>query len=145
MQNIAHHSKLICYLERARINALETENIGYAKLLKMNTCFVINDIKLKFVSPAKLGDKLTIITTLTGAYSYSFKLNQIIIKSDDIKLPIDNFIGVPNTILCSSMRCCIVDVENTLPVNENNKIFDLLEIRNLKSSFKDVNFKHPFM
>ena len=76
MQNIAHHSKLICYLERARINALQSENISYDKLLKMNTCFVINDIKLKFVSPAKLGDKLTIITTLAGAYSYSFKLNQ---------------------------------------------------------------------
>ena len=144
MQNIAHHSKLICYLERARIDALQKENIGYNKMLQMNTCFVITDMKLKFTSPAKLSDELTIITCLSSAYSYSIKVNQIIVKGD-IELPIKNWIGINNTVMSSSMRCCIVDVNNTIPVKDNNKIYDLLDIKKNNSTIKDVNFKHPFI
>ena len=50
MQNIVHHPKLLCYLERARLEAFKKESFDYNTMLNNDISLVVTDMKLKFVS-----------------------------------------------------------------------------------------------
>ena len=143
MQGIVHHPKYFCYLERARINAMNNLNYNYDNLIKNNMGFVITDIKSKFISPAKFGDQITIITKVGGVYAHCVKINQIILKGDNIQLPIDNWISNEKTIMCSSLRCSLVNNSDNKPVENFEEILNKLNM-NKKNNIKEVNFKHPF-
>jgi YbgC/YbaW family acyl-CoA thioester hydrolase len=143
MQGIVHHPKYFCYLERARIKAMNNDQYDYNYLLKNNMGFVITDIKSKFISPAKFGDKITIVTRVGGAYAHCVKIEQIILKNDNIQLPLDNWISNENTVMCSSLRCSLVYINNNKPVENYKEILDNLNM-NKVNNIKDVSFKHPF-
>lgn len=144
MQNIVHHPKLLCYLERARLAVFDNENFNYKTMLDNNVSLVVTDMKLKFIAPCLLGDKLTIITQVTGVYAHSIKLNQMIIKENDCILPIKNWLNYPNSSLCASIRFSIVDIKNREPHQNIKHIYKKLNIKEDNFTIKDMIFKHPY-
>jgi len=143
MQNIVHHPKLLCYLERARLDCLRQEFYTYNDMIKDNTCFVITDVKLKFINPCFYNDDLIIITQVSGAYAHSLKVNQIITKKDS-DLPLNDLISDKNSCLFSSMRLSMVNIQNREPIKNSEEIFKKINIKKDSFSIKDVIFKHPF-
>ncbi len=65
--DIVHHTKLIAYLERARVRVLESIGLDTGKTeIKL----VMYDISMKFKRPARLGDNLDIYTDLKQEDDY---------------------------------------------------------------------------
>jgi acyl-CoA thioester hydrolase len=54
---IAHHSRLICFLERARVHFFRDMGIGVGD---GSFQLVLVDLNLKFISPAKMMEQLTV-------------------------------------------------------------------------------------
>lgn len=143
IQGIVHHPKFFCFLERARIDALSSKNYNYKNLLNDNMGFVLTDIKVKFISPAYFNDDLIIVSKISGIYAHCIKMDQIILRSKDIQLPLDNWISNQNTIMCSSIRFSIVNIKTNKPITNVNDFFKKINITN-KEDIKSVYFKHPF-
>ena len=143
MQGIVHHPKYYCYLERARIDALNNNDYNYKHLLDNNMGFVITDIKTKFILPGFYNDDLVIVSQITGMYAHCIKMNQIILRNKDIQLPLDNWMSLENTIMCSSIRFSIVDTKTNTPIKNKDEILKKINITN-QDNIKSVYFKHPF-
>jgi len=143
IQNIVHHPKLLCYLERARIDSMKNTELSYKNLLKNDMGFVITDLKTKFILPAFFGEKLTIVSRVSGVYAHCIKMDQIILKTDDIELPIDNWINNEKTVLCCSIRFSIVNNKTNKPIENYKEILKKLNLDN-NNNIKSVYFKHPF-
>lgn len=143
IQGIVHHPKYFCFLERARIKAMNNTDCTYKYLVENNMGFVVTDIKSKFVNPAKFDDKISIITKIGGVYAHCVKIDQIILNSHNIQLPIDNWISNEKTIMCSSIRCSLVYTNTNLPVDNSHEILNKLNIKK-ENNIKEVSFKHPF-
>jgi YbgC/YbaW family acyl-CoA thioester hydrolase len=143
MQGIVHHPKFFCFLERARIEAMNNLNYSYKYLVDNNIGFVITDIKAKFVSPAKFGDKISIVTKVGGAYFHCIKIDQIILIGNDIQLPLSNWMSNEKTIMCSALRCSLVNNSTYKQVENFEEVLNNLNM-NKKNNIKEVSFKHPF-
>ena len=143
MQNIVHHPKLLCYLERARLEAFKKESFDYNTMLNNDISLVVTDMKLKFVSPCMLGDKLTIITQVAGVYAHSLKLNQVIIKGD-CDIPLKNWVNHDNISFCASIRFSVVDIKNRQPHPDMKGLLERLKINEKEFTIKDMIFKHPY-
>jgi len=142
MQNIAHHPNLLCYLERARIKALEEENIFYSDMLDDNIGFVMSDISIKFIKPTKFKDTIYVITEVIACYKHSIKIYQTInTTKPNIK---KKLIEQDNPIIHAALRISIIDVKTVIPINDNHTIFNKLNYINCNES-KKLFFKSPLI
>ena len=83
---VVYHSNYLKFTERARTQLLKDNNIFQSKLLNENNIlFVVRSQNIEYLKPAKLDDKLTIRTIVTGINKASFTLKQTVL-CDDILL-----------------------------------------------------------
>ena len=59
-QGIVYHANYLKYFERARTQFLIDQDISQILLEASKLAFVVRDINLRFISPAKLEDKLIV-------------------------------------------------------------------------------------
>ena len=152
LQQIVHNSKINCYLERARFNLLDTENLSYNKLINKNIGFVMTDMKIKYVKPIFFNDEVVIITSITGIYYHCLKVTQIVIKKEAYKLIkllnfnlVDDFSKIDDILVFCNTKFSLIDLNNKQPVNKNNEILKIINKDNQKFSVKDLHFKHPLI
>ncbi|WDL74410.1 YbgC/FadM family acyl-CoA thioesterase [Helicobacter winghamensis] len=76
---IVYHTNYLKYCERARSEAFFKAGIPP---LKDGIGFVVKDMQIEFLSPAKLGDLLEVKTTLLEQKSASLRLSQSILLNN---------------------------------------------------------------
>ena len=60
--NVVHHPNYLVLCERARSKALDDVNYSHGQLLKEQTSFVLTETHSKYLKPALLGQKLSVLT-----------------------------------------------------------------------------------
>ncbi|HRD71049.1 MAG TPA: tol-pal system-associated acyl-CoA thioesterase [Legionella sp.] len=75
---IVYHANYLCYLERARTEMLRQNNLMLSDLAQSEVLFAINELKIKYLYPAKLDDLLTITTEYKILKRCSLVFNQSI-------------------------------------------------------------------
>ena len=63
-QGIVYHANYLKYFERARTQFLIDQNIYKISLASSSLAFVIRDINLRYLTPAKLEDKLVVSSSV---------------------------------------------------------------------------------
>ena len=63
-QGIVYHANYLKYFERARTQFLIDQNISQISLASSSLAFVIRDINLRYLTPAKLEDKLVVSSSV---------------------------------------------------------------------------------
>jgi acyl-CoA thioester hydrolase len=141
MQGIVHHPKFLCFLERARLSALEEENIKYSDLINHDIGFAITDISTKFVKPLKFEDSFFVMTEIESIYKNYVKIYQTISSKifDDKNLICDK-----NVFSHTCIRLCIINITDMTPVDITNKILSKLNLKENQGNIKDINMKHPY-
>jgi acyl-CoA thioester hydrolase len=80
---IAHHSKLICILERARVHFLAEKGIPVSD---GKFSLVLMHMDLKFLKPAKLMDRLTCVLTVESLRGASLVWGYCLKRGEDVVL-----------------------------------------------------------
>ena len=119
LQGIVHHPKILCFLERARLQALNEENIGYKKMLEKKICFVISDINIRFSFPLKLDDVFWITTEVIKTYKNYIKIYQTICFEKILDDPMNE----KHPVSFCKIRLCLVNIEDLSPIHEDHEIF----------------------
>lgn len=60
--NIVHHPNYLVLCERARARALDDIDYPYTEMLKDGMSFALTDTQSKYIKPALLGEKLSVLT-----------------------------------------------------------------------------------
>lgn len=60
--NVVHHPNYLVLCERARAKAMEDAEYSHSEMLKQNMSFALTETHSKYMKPALLGDKLSILT-----------------------------------------------------------------------------------
>lgn len=81
---IAHHSKLVCYLERARLRLLG--QLGLPLEPGPRAYPVMYDLRLRFRKPARLGDHLTVTAALAGMDDFRVELKYRVRREGELLL-----------------------------------------------------------
>lgn len=79
---IVHHSRLVCYLERARLRLLEA--LGLPLCPDGNTFPVMYELRTRFHRPAKLLDRLQVSVELADHDDFQIQLKYRIRRGDDL-------------------------------------------------------------
>lgn len=66
-QGIVYHANYLKFFERARTEILDTRGMGLANAQAQGLSFVVHEVRIKFHKPARLGDRLTVVTTFERA------------------------------------------------------------------------------
>ena len=119
-QGIAHHPKLITFLERARCAAMREEGYSYREMLEDRAAVVIGDLRVKFLRPARHEEKLFVVTRLLGSRAHSLSVHQVICgqRPADPEA-FDNISRCPDVRLIAKVRLAIVD-ERGEPVHPSH-------------------------
>jgi acyl-CoA thioester hydrolase len=64
-QGIVHHANYFQYFELARVKMLKEKGYDYAELERKGIFLVVHNISCRFLRPARFGDTLRIVTTVT--------------------------------------------------------------------------------
>lgn len=78
---IAHHTKLIAYLERARVRFFQKYNF---EIIEGKYSIVLHKLDIRFANPAKFLDDLTVIASLKSANESRIKLSYRIRKGKQL-------------------------------------------------------------
>ena len=71
-----YYENYLRFFERARTEALRGAGYGQMKLMKEGLIFVVRNVEMKLLKPARLDDELSITTSLVKLGKVSFDFNQ---------------------------------------------------------------------
>ena len=73
-QGVVYYANYLRFFERARTEALRGAGYGQMKLMNEGLIFVVRNVEMKLLKPARLDDELSINTSLVklGKVSYDF-------------------------------------------------------------------------
>lgn len=80
---IVYHANYLCYFERARTEMLRKNNKVLSDLMKQDIFFAVRDVHLRYKSPARLDDLLTIKTQVQQSSACSFLCDQVMHNQED--------------------------------------------------------------
>ena len=74
-QGVVYYANYLRFFERARTEALREVGYGQMKLMNEGLIFVVRNVEMKLLKPARLDDELSIATSLVklGKVSFDFK------------------------------------------------------------------------
>ena len=75
-QGVVYYANYLRFFERARTEALRGAGNGQMKLMKEGLIFVVRNVEMKLLKPARLDDELSITTSLVKLGKVSFDFNQ---------------------------------------------------------------------
>ena len=75
-QGVVYYANYLAFFERARTEALREVGYGQMKLMNEGLIFVVRNVKMKLLKPARLDDELSITTSLLKLGKVSFDFNQ---------------------------------------------------------------------
>ncbi|MEJ2544241.1 MAG: thioesterase family protein [Calditrichaceae bacterium] len=78
---IVHHTKLIAYLERARVRFFQKYNF---EVIESKYSIVLHKLDIRFANPARFLDDLTVVVSLRSANESRIKLNYRIHKDKQL-------------------------------------------------------------
>jgi|TARA_B100000795_G_scaffold267958_1_gene253874 acyl-CoA thioester hydrolase len=103
-QGIVYHANYLKYFERARTQFLIDQDISQILLEASKLAFVVRDINLRFISPAKLEDKLIVRSSVQFISKARLLFSQQIIQLNN------------DTIICrGEVEVCFVDLIKNKP------------------------------
>ncbi len=103
-QGIVYHANYLKYFERARTQFLIDQDISQILLEASKLAFVVRDINLRFISPAKLEDKLIVNSSVQFISKARLLFSQQIIQLNN------------DTIICrGEVEVCFVDLLKNKP------------------------------
>jgi|TARA_B110000967_G_C18586713_1_gene412363 acyl-CoA thioester hydrolase len=103
-QGIVYHANYLKYFERARTQFLIDQDISQILLEASKLAFVVRDINLRFISPAKLEDKLIVRSSVQFISKARLLFSQQIIQLNN------------DTIICrGGVEVCFVDLIKNKP------------------------------
>ena len=80
---IVYHANYLKFMERARTEFMR--DLGYFKpALFDGLQLVVHELQIKYVQPAKLDDELQVTAVLEHIGKASFKMQQLIYRSDEL-------------------------------------------------------------
>ena len=103
-QGIVYHANYLKYFERARTQFLIDQNISQISLASSSLAFVIRDINLRYLTPAKLEDKLVVSSSVQCISRARLLFSQQIINPKN------------DTIICrGEIEVCFLDLSKNKP------------------------------
>ena len=91
---VVYHSNYLKFAERARTEMLRKINIEQAKLkLEHNIQFIVKELKIEFIKPAKLDQLLTLKSYILKIATAKIKMKQIIYKDSELLANINLTLG----------------------------------------------------
>ncbi len=78
---IAHHTKLLAYLERARTHYFRNMGISLGEL---PFAVLVQQVSMRFISSAKLFDEVTVSAAIKSCESYKFVVEQKIMRGSEL-------------------------------------------------------------
>lgn len=103
-QGIVYHANYLKYFERARTQFLIDQNISQISLASSSLGFVIRDINLRYLTPAKLEDKLVVSSSVQCISRARLLFFQQIINPKN------------DTIICrGEIEVCFLDLSKNKP------------------------------
>ena len=103
-QGIVYHANYLKYFERARTQFLIDQNISQISLASSSLAFVIRDINLRYLTPAKLEDKLVVSSSVQCISRARLLFSQQIINPKN------------DTIICrGELEVCFLDLSKNKP------------------------------
>ncbi len=86
-QGMVHHANYFQYFELARVKMLKEKGHDYAELERQGIFLVVHNIGCRYLKPAKFGDTLRILTTVTRATAARIDhAYQVLRKNDGLEL-----------------------------------------------------------
>ena len=101
-QGVVYYANYLRFFERARTEALRGAGYGQMKLMKEGLIFVVRNVEMKLLKPARLDDELSITTSLVKLGKVSFDFNQ------------DVFVG-QTLVTQAIIQCGCVDYQKFTP------------------------------
>ena len=77
LMGIVYHANYLCFFERARTEMLRDNGLSLTMMATYGTYFAIHDIHIRYLSPARLDDVLTIKSTCERKKSCSMIFRQV--------------------------------------------------------------------
>ena len=113
-QGIVYHANYLKYFERARTQFLIDQNISQISLASSSLAFVIRDINLRYLTPAKLEDKLVVSSSVQCISRARLLFSQQIINPKN------------DTIICrGEIEVCFLDLSESKPKSFPEKLLKI--------------------
>ena len=113
-QGVVYYANYLKFFERARTQFLIDQNISQISLSSFNLAFVIRDINLRYLSPAKLEDRLIVSSTVRSISKARLLFYQQIINPKN------------DTIICrGEIEVCFLDLAKNKPKSFPEKLLKI--------------------
>ena len=107
---IVYHANYLNYMERARSQILRDAGKSFGEWLKAGVGIVVAEAKMKFIRPARLDDRLWVLTTVQLSGRADMWLKQVVVNQDPATTD-----PATATIHAAEIRLVCVDMTSVKP------------------------------
>jgi tol-pal system-associated acyl-CoA thioesterase len=101
---IVYHANYLKYLERARTELMDGTGITIVQWAERQRMFPVYSANLVFRTPARLGDRLVVKSTVTKTSSFRLSFNQRVERETDGKQLVDATVDIVCTDLEGNLK-----------------------------------------
>jgi acyl-CoA thioester hydrolase len=81
---VVYYANYLKFLERARTELIDASERPVQRWNAEGFNFAVYQLQIKFLKPARLGDELEVLTTISGGTDYRRKLAQTILRGGEV-------------------------------------------------------------
>ncbi len=81
---VVYYANYLKFLERARTELIDASERPVQRWNAEGFNFAVYQLQIKFLKPARLGDQLEVLTTISGGTDYRRKLTQTILRGGEV-------------------------------------------------------------
>ncbi|MFK8029955.1 MAG: acyl-CoA thioesterase [Gammaproteobacteria bacterium] len=82
---VVYHANYLKFCDRARTQWMEDLGISFSQLLEEEASFVVADANMRFIAPARLGERLEVHSSVSHFGRASITFSQLVKQADSQK------------------------------------------------------------
>jgi acyl-CoA thioester hydrolase len=80
--NIVHHSVYVVWFEEGRSHYMRSRGADYARFEESGLAFALSELEVRYLAPARYGQRVTVRTTLESVRSRSLTLTYEVMEAE---------------------------------------------------------------
>jgi YbgC/YbaW family acyl-CoA thioester hydrolase len=122
---VAHHPNYLKFIERARTACMEERGYPFARCIEDGTSLVVAEVLLRYLRPARYGDRLFVVTAVAGFKKSSSKIYQVIVDTPPDVASLASPGGLfklPGALFHAQLRLVTIDLSTLRPAPMGEKL-----------------------
>jgi YbgC/YbaW family acyl-CoA thioester hydrolase len=140
---VVHHPTYLKYCERARCEGMREKGFPFSQCLAEGLALALAEVNIRYLKPGRMGDRLFVVSVLSGFKKSSLRVNQVILPQPPPLLYVtcpEKVFQLKGAYFQTQMRLVHIDLNSLKPVAMGECLRAVFDLKDESADAADPRF-----